>query len=79
VRPCLKIEIEGAGEMAQWLRTLVLIEDPRFNFQHPHGGSQPYIIPVPGDPLPSSDLSGIRCIDIHAGRTLVHIHIKQNE
>jgi hypothetical protein len=27
---------------------------PRFNSQHPHGGSQPSIIPVPGDLIPSS-------------------------
>jgi hypothetical protein len=32
--------------------------EPRFNSQHPHGGSQPSVIPVPWDPLA---FMGTRC------------------
>jgi hypothetical protein len=46
----------GAGEIA----ISIAIEStdcssnrPRVNSQHPHGGSQPSIIPVPGDLTPS--------------------------
>uniref|UniRef100_A0A8C6QTS0 Collagen, type V, alpha 3 n=1 Tax=Nannospalax galili TaxID=1026970 RepID=A0A8C6QTS0_NANGA len=30
--------------------------EPRFDSQHPHGSQQPTVDPVPGDPMPSSDL-----------------------
>ena len=39
---------------ALWLITLVLPE-PRFGSQHPHGGLQPSVTPVPGTMIPSSE------------------------
>jgi len=36
---------KGAGEMAQWLKTLtVLPKGPEFSSQQPHGGSQPSVM-----------------------------------
>lgn len=46
--------IPWARTMAQ-IRVLALAERPRFNSKHKHGGSQPSITPVPGDPIFSSD------------------------
>jgi len=48
----------GLGQRLKWFRALVGLEHrgPGFHSQHPHGGSQAFVIPVPGDPLPSSDL-----------------------
>ena len=43
--------VTGAGEAAQWLRTLAC-GGPRFDSQHPNGGSQLPATPVPGDPTP---------------------------
>jgi hypothetical protein len=41
--------------MAQWLTVLAII--PRFNSQHPQGGSQRYnSSAVPGNPMPSGGL-----------------------
>lgn len=36
--------------MAQRLRALAAL--PEFESQHPGGGLQPHITPVPGDPIP---------------------------
>lgn len=61
-----------AGEMAQRLRALVAFaEDPVFASQHQHDGPQPSITPVPGDPMPSSDLPetlGTHVIHVHTCR-----------
>ena len=50
---------------------------PRFNSQHRHGGSQPFITAVPGELLPSSDLRGyqvyILCPHIYVGRAFIHM------
>lgn len=37
------------GEITQWLRALTAFVGPESGSQHPHGGPQPSIIPVPGD------------------------------
>ena len=69
-RVCYKLPVTGAGEMAQWLRALA--KDPGFDSQHLHGGSQPSVTPVPGDPMPSSGSCGLQahtwCIDVHTRR-----------
>ena len=60
-----------AGKMVQWLRALVaLAEDPG-----PTCGSQVSRTPVPGDAMPSSDLSGgdTQVVQIHTNKTLKHI------
>jgi hypothetical protein len=49
--------------MGQWLRTIVVLaEDQNSILKHPRGGSQPFVIPIPGDPTLSSDTpeEGIR-------------------
>lgn len=38
---------KGTGEAAQWLRACSE-RGPGFDSQHPHGGSQPLVTPVPG-------------------------------
>lgn len=52
---------------------------PRFGSQHPYGGSQPSLSPVPTDLMPSSGLHGHQahtwCTHMHASKT----HIKGNE
>ena len=62
--------------MAQWLMALVaLAEGLGFGSQHPHGGSQPSLSPVPGNPILSSDLLGyqayVQYTYIHTGKTLI--------
>lgn len=48
-----------AGEKTQWLGALaVLAEDPSTVLSTLVLGSQPSLTPVPGNPGPSSDLSG---------------------
>lgn len=47
----IKIHQAGAGEMAQYLRTLAPL--PEYLNQHPHGRSQLSITPIVGDPIPS--------------------------
>jgi hypothetical protein len=43
--------------MNPWFRVYVaLARGPEFDSQHPCGGSQPSITPVPEDLMPSSDL-----------------------
>ena len=44
----------GSGEMAQQLR------EPGFDSQYLQGGLQPSVSPIPGDPVPFSDLTGTR-------------------
>lgn len=63
----------GDGELGQGLRALAsLSEDLGFGSQHPHGGSQLSVTPVPGDLMASSDLHGYQThvwyIDIHASQ-----------
>lgn len=56
---------------------------PTFHSQHPHGGSQSSLTPVPGDQnhlwllKAPGYASGVT--DMHAGKTLVHIKSKQQE
>lgn len=61
--------------MGKWLRALVLTED--LGSSGPHGSLQLSITPVPGHLMSSFDLLGYqacaRRIDIHVGKTLVHI------
>lgn len=40
---------------AHWLSS----RGPGFDFQHPHSASQPFITPIPWDPMLSSDASEI--------------------
>jgi hypothetical protein len=68
--------MDGAGEMAQWLRTLV---GSWFGSQHLHGGSQPSVTQVPGDPTPSSDLWHQACmwyIDMYASNMSIRTKLK---
>lgn len=66
-------------EMAQQLRGLIggSCRGPMFHSQNPHGGSQPYTIPVLGDPMPSFNLfrnqACIWCTYMHSGK---HSHGK---
>lgn len=50
----------GLGEKAQsWIRTLLpFLQRTQGNCQHPHGGSHPYVLPVPGTPIPHWSLWG---------------------
>ena len=51
--------LEELTEMGQQLRALAaLAEDPTFSSQHPHGGSQQSVTPVPEDQIPLSSLCG---------------------
>jgi hypothetical protein len=47
-----------------------------FDSQHPHGGSQQSVTPVPGNPRPSSGFLGYQaykwCLGIHTDKTLTH-------
>lgn len=47
----------GCREMAQWLWALAYGE-PKFDSQHPHASSQPFVSPVLGDLVPTSGLWG---------------------
>lgn len=52
---------------------------PRISSQHPPGGSQLSVTPVPGDPVLTSDLTVTAhtwYTDIHAGKTPIYIHFK---
>jgi len=53
----------------------------RFNSLHSCGSSRSFEAPVPGDPVPTSDLqeyqSCLWYIYIHAGKTLIHSKIKK--
>lgn len=66
-----------ARETAQPLRALTARPEERVGFRHPHGGSQPSIIPGPGALMPSSTLLGhqahTQCTDI-ACKQNTHIH-----
>jgi hypothetical protein len=43
-----------AGDLAHWLRKLTALPDePVFSSQHPYGGSELSITPVPRDQAPS--------------------------
>jgi hypothetical protein len=58
-----------AGKIAQWSRALVLAKDPGL-----HGGSQPSLIPVPGNPTPLLTSSN-HCGHIHTNiNTQANIH-----
>ena len=51
-------------------------KEPRFNSQHPHGGSQPSITPAPGDLMLSSGLCG-HCMHMYLSIytvTYTHTH-----
>jgi hypothetical protein len=69
----------GAGEVvSQWLEAqATLAKDPGFSSQHPHGSSQPSIIPVPGDLMLSSGLPE-HLVPRHTGRYTC-IHAKKNQ
>lgn len=54
-----KTKIIGTGELDHELRALATLpEELGFNSQHLYGSSQPYVAPVPFDPMPSSRLYG---------------------
>lgn len=40
-------QVSGAGERSQVMATCCFRMYSRFDSQHPHGGSQPFVIPVP--------------------------------
>lgn len=44
---------EGAREVTQWLKALVLIQDLGLVLQHPHNGSKLPITPIPVGLIPS--------------------------
>ena len=46
----------GWGDGSEVKSTCCSCRGPRFSSQRPHGGPQPSVTPVPGDPMPSSDL-----------------------
>ena len=54
--------------------------EPKFELQDPHGGSQPSVIPVPGDPVPFSAFCRYRswCLDIHIGKTPITKQMETN-
>lgn len=43
----------GAREMAWWLGAVAAFAEGPFGYQHPHGGSQLPVTPVPGHVIPS--------------------------
>lgn len=57
--------------------TCCAYRQPRFNSQHPHGGSPPFITLVLRDLMSSSDLhrhqASTSYTHIHTGKTLIHI------
>jgi hypothetical protein len=56
--PLFKDTVVGAGETGQWLRALSVFPKALSSIpKHQHGGTQASVIPVTGDPTPSSDLS----------------------
>lgn len=57
-----KISFLEAGELAQWLRTLVLAKDPGLTFQYPHGS-----LLLPWAP-------GIHVVHRHTLRHKTHTH-----
>lgn len=74
--PIIKIKIikcdreYGTGEITQWLRTSICYSCRRLIFSphYPLGDSQTPITLVPGDPLFTSQASGMQgCTHIHAG------------
>lgn len=44
--------------MTDQLRALAVLAERRFSFQHPHGGSETAVLPVPEDLLPPSGFRG---------------------
>jgi len=52
---------------------------PRFHFEHPHSGLQPFVTPVLTELILSSGFLrhkiGTQCADTHTGKTLIHIKI----
>ena len=63
-------------EMAQQLRAFILAEDQGSIFQHPHGGSQPFIT-IQEAPMPSTDLRAQLAhtwyTDTHVSKTFIYI------
>lgn len=66
----------GAGELAQRLRALVLLQRTWDLAPSVHDDSQPSVTSVPGDPKPSSDLPRqgphTLCSYTHAGQSLIY-------
>lgn len=59
--------------MGQWLRAIdAFFREHMFSSQHSHGGSQPPITPVSGDPVPSSGL-----ISYQKHRWYIHTHTRK--
>lgn len=78
LRPRLKSE--GCWRDASIVEhTTVLAKDPG-SIPSTHDRSQPYVIPGPGDPVPSYGLlrhqECMECTDIHAGKTSTYIKSK---
>lgn len=71
-------ELNGAGEMTQWLRALVdLSREPEFDSQHPCVSSQPCVTPDPkfqGIRLPGAP--GIGMVRIQTHRQDSHMESK---
>lgn len=55
-KPLFKNCYHWAGEMAQWLRAVLSENLGGSDSKHPHGGSQPYVTPIPVNLTHSSDL-----------------------
>lgn len=49
--------------MPRWFRVLAV--ESKFNFQHPQNSSHLAVTPLPGDPVPSSGLSGLGTHVLH--------------
>ena len=72
--------------MAQYKSTCCSCGGPGFNFQHPHGSSQPYITPGQGDTVPVSNLCKDQAVHAYGAqmcKQATHIHtytpIKQKQ
>lgn len=63
----------GAGQMSQQLKA-ALTEDPGSG-PLAHAGSQPYVVLVPGDPMPSPVSAGT-CTHVGHIKPCRHMHIK---
>lgn len=59
IRLTLTILTTGAGETAWWLEHWLLLQ-PRFEFQHPRGNSQPSVTLVLQEPISSLNFRGTR-------------------
>ena len=54
----IKGDEDGQGKWRDGSAVKNSCRGPGYNFQHPHGGSQPSVTSVPEDPMRSSGLQG---------------------